>query len=61
MKNLKIVALFILFTSVLFAQKIEEEYEQKESRHEIGLDLLDFAKYRRVELSYNHIFNVSST
>jgi len=64
MKQAKVIliALVTLFTTSLFAQKTEKNQEKKDQpKHEIGIDFLDLSKYRKIELSYNYLYNKSNS
>lgn len=61
LKNNFTILLLIVFSSTLFAQEENESPNQKQPKHEIGLDFLDYAKYRRIELSYNYLLNESNS
>ena len=53
MKQVTITLFTILFSLTVFSQ---DDKKQKEPKHEIGLDILDFAEYK-LSLSYNHLLN----
>lgn len=61
MKQIKqtIFTFLMIITSSLFAQNNLENKDQP--KHEIGIDFLDLSKYRKIELSYNYLYNISNS
>ena len=59
MKKITLVAIFLIAGVSTFAQKTETE--EKESKHEIGIDVLDLIGLKKFEFTYDYLLNESES